>query len=239
MRIDKFICDTVNITRTQVKNKISKGCVFVNGERVKTASLQIDEKNANVVMDGQTIVYNKFVYIMMNKPAGVISASTDKKAVTAIDLLNQQDKHKDLFVAGRLDKDTTGFLFITNDGELAHNILSPKKHVNKTYLVTLESDIQDNYQSAFKEGVELLDGYKCKSAAFEQVDKNICTLEIVEGKFHQVKRMFEALGNKVVALKRIKMCDIDLDDSLNEGEYRHLHSSEIEQIVNKITKNNR
>lgn len=237
MRIDKYICDTINITRTQVKNKISKGCVFVNGERVKSSSLQIDEKTATVVMDGQTIVYNKFIYIMMNKPAGVISASTDKKAITAIDLLKPEDKRKDLFVAGRLDKDTTGFLFITNDGELAHNILSPKKHINKTYLVTLEHNISDYYKQAFAEGIVLLDGYKCKSAIFEQVSDNVCTLEIVEGKFHQVKRMFEALQNKVVSLKRIKMCDIELDKTLNEGEYRRFYSHEIEQIVNKITKN--
>ncbi len=239
MRIDKYICDTVNITRTQVKSKISKGCVFANGERVKTSSLQIDEKTATVVMDGQTIVYNKFIYIMMNKPAGVISASSDKKAVTAIDLLKPEDKHKDLFVAGRLDKDTTGFLFITNDGNLAHNILSPKKHINKTYLVTLEQSIKSEYKQAFASGVVLLDGYECKSAVFEQLSQNVCTLEIVEGKFHQVKRMFEALGNKVIKLKRIKMCDIELDCSLAEGEYRRFYPCEIEQIVNKINKNTR
>ncbi len=237
MRIDKYICDTINITRTAVKQKISKGCVYVDGQRVRSSSIHVDENNCVVEIDGKKIEYNKYVYIMMNKPSGVISASSDKKCLTALDLLKDQDRKKDLFVAGRLDKDTTGFLLITNDGDFAHNILSPKKHIFKTYLVTLEHNIVDGYKQAFADGIELDGGYKCKSAFFEYIGKNCCKVEICEGKFHQIKRMFESLGNKVVSLKRIKMSDVELDSDLKEGEYRHLSSKEIEIFMNKMHKN--
>ena len=237
MRIDKYICDTINITRSAVKHKISSGCVYVNGQHVRSSSVHVDENNSVVELDGKIISYNKNIYIMMNKPAGVVSASSDKNCITAIDLINEQDWRKDLFVAGRLDKDTTGFLLITNDGDFAHNILSPKKHIFKTYLVTLQCNNFEGYKEAFSNGIELGDGYKCKSALFEYVGDNLCKVEICEGKFHQIKRMFEALGNKVVALKRIKMADVELDSSLKEGEYRHLSSKEIEVFMNKMHKN--
>lgn len=237
MRIDKYICDTINITRTAVKQKIGKGCVYVDGQRVRTASMHIDEKTAVVEIDGKKIEYNKYVYIMMNKPSGVISASSDRNCTTALDLLKDEDKKKDLFVAGRLDKDTTGFLLITNDGDFAHNILSPKNHIFKTYLVTLEHNNCDGYKKAFDEGIEIDGGYKCKSASFEHIGENCCRVEICEGKFHQIKRMFEALGNRVVALKRIKMADVELDCNLKEGEYRHLLTKEFEIFMNKMHKN--
>lgn len=237
MRIDKYICDTINITRTAVKQKISRGCVYVDGQRVRSASLHVDENNCLVEIDGKRIEYNKYVYIMMNKPSGVISASSDKNCTTALDLLSEQDRKKDLFVAGRLDKDTTGFLLITNDGDFAHNILSPKNHIYKTYLVKLEHNDIDGYKQAFSDGIELDDGYRCKSAAFEYISDNCCRVEICEGKFHQIKRMFEALGNSVVSLKRIKMSDVELDSNLKEGEYRHLSPKEIEIFMNKMHKN--
>lgn len=236
MRIDKYICDTINITRTQVKQKISKGQVFVNGERVRSASLNVDENNCVVTLDGARLVYQKFIYIMMNKPRGVISASSDKKCTTAIDLLKHEDRRKDLFVAGRLDKDTTGFLILTNDGDFAHKILSPKSHVFKTYVAELEHDKMEGYEQLFEKGILIDDGYLCKSAIFKRIGERLCSLEICEGKFHQVKRMFEAIGNKVMSLKRVKVGGLSLDESLCEGEYRYLSDCEVEKIMNKIHK---
>ncbi len=238
MRVDKYICDSINITRTQVKQKISKGCVYVDGKRITSASQHIDEKTCVVTLDGKVIHYNKYVYIMMNKPKGVISASTDKKATTAIDLLTEADRRKDLFVAGRLDKDTTGFLLITNDGDFAHSILSPKNNIFKTYIATLKHGNVDGYAEKLEKGV-FIDDIKCKPARFEYIGNNICSLEICEGKFHQVKRMFESLGNEVVSLKRIKIAGVSLDNSLKEGEYRFLSADEYELIMNKIHKNDR
>lgn len=235
MRIDKFICDNINITRTQVKQKISRGCVFVNGVRVRTASQQVDENDA-VVMDGSRVLYNKFIYIMMNKPAGVISASSDKNCKTAIDLLDVKDKRKDLFVAGRLDKDTTGFLLITNDGDFAHNILAPKNHIYKTYEVKLEHGEVSGYAEKFENGIELDDGYLCKPAQFEYRGDCVCLLKICEGKFHQVKRMFESLGNKVIALKRVKMSEVALDEALEPGQYRKLTDRELQFLMGKVHK---
>ncbi len=236
MRIDKYICDTINITRTQVKQKISKGQVFVNGERVRNASLNVDENSCKVTLDGEELAYNKYVYIMMNKPGGVISPSSDKKCTTAIDLLSHEDKRKDIFVAGRLDKDTTGFLLLTNDGDFAHKILSPKNHIYKTYVAQLEHDNVEDYKRRFEEGVEIDGGYVCKAASFERIGECQCSLEICEGKFHQVKRMFESLGNKVLSLKRVKIGGVTLDETLEEGEYRYLSDEEIEKIMNKIDK---
>jgi len=236
MRIDKYICDTINITRTAVKQKISRGCVYADGQRVRTGSLQIDENACVVEMDGVKISYNKYFYIMMNKPSGVLSASSDKKCKTAIDLLDEKDKRKDLFIAGRLDKDTTGFLLITNDGDFAHNILSPKNHIYKTYFVKLEHNQIEGYKEKFLEGITIDDGYVCKSADFEYLGDCNCSLQICEGKFHQIKRMFEALGNKVVSLKRIKMGNVLLDENLEEGGYRYLTAGEVEEIMNKLHK---
>ena len=233
MRIDKYICDTINITRTQAKTKISKGLVVVDGIVVKTSSMHINEKLAKVFVDGVELNYNKYVYIMMNKPKGVLSASKDSKGKTAIDLLLPDDRKHDLFIAGRLDKDTTGFLLITNDGDFAHNILSPKKHVMKTYLVTLEHDNFEGYTEKFEDGIVLGDGYKCKPAEFEKMSNNICKLQISEGKFHQIKRMFETLGNRVVDLKRIAMGELFLDESLIEGDYKFIDASGVEKISSK------
>ena len=238
MRIDKFICDTINITRTQAKSKISKGCVYVDGERVKSCSFQVDEYNSRVEYEGVLLSYNKYVYIMMNKPAGVISATSDNKTKTALDLLHEKDRRHDLFIAGRLDKDTTGLLLITNDGNFAHDILSPKKHVNKLYEVTLEHHYESHYGQAFADGIEIDGGYICKPAEFTAISECKCLLKIFEGKFHQVKRMFEALDNKVVSLKRISMGELVLDKTLKEGDYRYLNDQEIENFVYKITKKN-
>lgn len=236
MRIDKYICDTINITRSQVRRKISGGCVCVNGVRVRSASEQVDE-SCSVTLDGEIVKYNKYVYIMMNKPAGVVSASSDRHMRTAVDLLSDADRRSDLFIAGRLDRDTTGFLLITNDGEFAHNILSPKKHIYKTYEVVLRHGDFSGYGEAFESGVRLEDGYVCKPAQFQAVGERICTLRICEGKFHQIKRMFLSLGNEVLSLRRIEMGGVVLDKGLEPGQYRRLYAEEYELLLNKITKN--
>lgn len=237
MRIDKFICDTINITRTQAKNKISSGNVFVNGSAVKSSSLQINENVDEVCVDGNLLTYRKYVYIMMNKPEGVLSATSDKTCKTAIDLLNDEDKRHDLFIAGRLDKNTTGFLLITNDGDFAHSILSPKKHIYKTYFVTLKYDDFSGYADMFSKGIVIDGGYKCKPAELFGVEKNTCYLKISEGKFHQIKRMFSTLGNEIVALHRVAMGDLQLDNSLKPGDYRYLSAKELDSFLCKITKN--
>lgn len=237
MRIDKYICDTINITRSQARRRIFRGRVFANGVQVRSPSFQVDEKSCAVTMDGQPIKYTRYVYFMMNKPGGVLSASSDRHAKTAVELLRDEDRRADLFIAGRLDKDTTGFLLITNDGDFAHNLLSPKKHIYKTYEVLLNHGDFDGYRSAFEKGIELEDGYVCKPAEFIPLKNNRCFLKISEGKFHQIKRMFKALGNEVLELRRIAMGDVFLDSSLKPGEYRSLKPSEFELFLNKITKN--
>lgn len=237
MRIDKYICDTINITRSQARRRIFRGRVFANGVQVLSPSFQVDEKSCAVTMDGHPIKYTRYVYFMMNKPGGVLSASSDRHAKTAVELLRDEDRRADLFIAGRLDKDTTGFLLITNDGDFAHNLLSPKKHIYKTYEVLLNHGDFDGYRSAFEKGIELEDGYVCKPAEFIPLKNNRCFLKISEGKFHQIKRMFKALGNEVLELRRIAMGDVFLDSSLKPGEYRPLKPSEFELFLNKITKN--
>lgn len=237
MRIDKYICDTINITRNQAKSKISSGAVTVDGIVLRSSSFQVNEKSSIVCVDGKRIEYKKYVYIMMNKPSGVLSAAKDKKCETAIDLLKTEDKRHDLFIAGRLDKDTTGFLLITNDGNFAHDILSPKKHIMKTYLVNLEHNNVEGYEENFKKGILLEDGYETKSAEFVHLGECLAKLKISEGKFHQVKRMFAALGNKVIGLSRIAMGDLPLDEDLDFGEYRYLNDAEVGLIIGKLHKN--
>ena len=231
MRIDKFICDTINITRTRAKDKIASGSVTVNGTVVRSSSFQINELGDDVCIDGKKVTYVKYVYIMMNKPEGVLSASSDANCTTAIDLLRSEDKRHDLFIAGRLDKNTTGFLLITNDGDFAHSVLSPKKHVEKTYFVTLKHSVLSEYSRAFEDGVMLDDGYKCKSAKFIQNGDNTCYLKISEGKFHQIKRMFAVLGNEVTALSRVAMGDLKLDPKLALGEYKYLSDADVNKII--------
>ncbi len=238
MRIDKYICDTINITRTQARRLISAGKVLADNVRVVSSALQIDENTSIVQLDGKILKYTKYIYIMMNKPKGVLSATMDRHTKTALDLLAQKDRYSDLFIAGRLDKDSTGFLLITNDGQFAHCLLAPKKHVAKTYEVTLAHDNFEGYKQAFEIGIKLEDGYVCKPAIFEAVSECKCLLKISEGKFHQIKRMFKTLGNEVIELKRVSIGKVDLDPQLKEGEYRRLTDEEYELFLNEINKNN-
>ena len=231
MRIDKYLCDCGVGTRKEVKEIIKNGRVRVNDKHIKTSSEHIDENAANVYLDEKKLTYVRFIYLMLNKPMGVVSATYDKKLQTVIDLVDEKYLHFDLFPVGRLDIDTTGLLILTNDGEMAHRLTSPKHHADKTYYATIEGVVDEEDIQIFYDGVRIHDGYICKSAKLEIIksdDISEILLTIQEGKFHQVKRMFEAVGKKVLTLKRVSMGDVELDENLALGEMRELTAREIE-----------
>ncbi len=225
MRLDKFLADCALGSRSEIKNAIKKGNVTVNSVIIKDPGFHVDEKDS-VTFSGQAVTYSPFIYLMMNKPAGVISATEDKSKKTVLSLIDKKYDHYDLFPVGRLDIDTVGLLIISNDGEMAHKALSPKSHVEKTYYVETETLITEDDKLAFEEGVFIAGGTKTLPAKLSILSEKSAHLTITEGKFHQVKLMFEARGNKVVYLKRIKFGKLMLDKSLKEGEYRPLKPDE-------------
>lgn len=232
IRLDKYLADMGIGTRAEVKKYVRQGKVKVDGIVVKLPEAKVDEKAQNVTYLDQTVGYEEFEYYMLNKPAGVISATTDTKDKTVIDLISSK-KRKDLFPVGRLDKDTEGLLLITNDGELAHRLLSPKKHVDKVYYAKVKGVVTEADVKAFAEGVSLGQGEMAKPAALEILvpdEISEIQLTIQEGKFHQVKRMFISVGKEVIYLKRLSMGTLILDDSLPLGGYRPLTREELEQL---------
>ena len=229
IRLDKFLCEMEIGTRSQVKEMIKKGQVSVNNEVIKKADYKFDENSAKVCVKEKEISYQKFYYYMLNKPAGVVSATTDNHDKTVLDLLKDAPG-KDLFPVGRLDKDTEGLLLITNDGVLSHNLLSPKKHVDKTYLVkTAETETLDMIH-ALEQGVDIGEEKITLPAKVKLLEEKEIELTIMEGKFHQVKRMLKAVGNEVVYLKRLSMGSLILDEALNLGEYRILTEKEVDDL---------
>lgn len=228
MRLDKFVSDAIGITRRDSKNLIKKGLVSVNGAIIKDVGANVNE-TAELIIDGRKAEYKKFIYLMMNKPQGYISATDDKRQKTVLDLLPDSFSRYDLFPAGRLDIDTEGFLLLTNDGQTAHNLLSPSKKVGKEYFARLEKSLSEKDASAIEQGVDI-GGYITKPSKIEKQSDTECVITIVEGKFHQVKKMFEAVGNKVVYLKRISFASLPLDPNLALGEYRFLTDEEIDII---------
>lgn len=229
MRLDKYLADMGCGTRTQVKDAIKKGRVSINDEKIKSPETKIDIETTIVYMDGQPISYVQTEYYMLNKPQGVVSATEDRKYKTVIDLIDDKSR-KDLFPVGRLDIDTEGLLLITNDGDLAHRLLSPKRHVDKTYYVELDSKIPANAKEEMLEGITLEEEFKTMPATLELLSETTCYLTIREGKFHQVKRMFEYFGCTVTYLKRISMGPLTLDETLKVGEYRLLTKEELLQL---------
>ncbi|MDP4132995.1 MAG: pseudouridine synthase [Bacillota bacterium] len=225
MRLDKFLSDCGKGTRSELKNYIKKGAVTVGSAVIKDASFQV-AKTDEVFFKGEKVNYEHFVYLMLNKPQGVVSATSDKHYKTVIDLLGDEYKHFNLFPVGRLDIDTEGLLILTNDGNLAHKSLSPKHHVEKTYYIESENPITEKDKEAFSEGVIIDGGYKTLSSKLEIISEYESTLTITEGKYHQVKLMFESRNNKVTFLKRIKFGNITLDNTLKPGEYRPLKPHE-------------
>lgn len=225
MRLDKYLSHTGFGTRSEVKKLIKKGIVSVEGKMCKDDSFHIDEFNAVVTVDGQKVEYIKNVYIILNKPKGVISATEDRRHKTVIDLIEEY-RHLDIFPVGRLDIDTTGLLLLTNDGDLAHELLSPNNHIPKTYKVTLRDKFDSSYIKRVEQGIDLGD-FKTMPGKLEQVDEFVCNITIFEGKFHQVKRMFEALGNEVVELERIAFSRLKLEKSLKYGEFMLISKDQI------------
>lgn len=226
IRLDKFLCEMEVGTRSQVKEMVKKGQISVNGEIIKKADHKFDETTAKVCVKEKEISYQKFYYYMLNKPAGVVSATTDNHDKTVLDLLKDASG-KDLFPVGRLDKDTEGLLLITNDGELSHNLLSPKKHVEKTYLVKTAEVITADMVQELEQGVDIGEEKVTLPARVKVIEDKEIELTITEGKFHQVKRMLKAVGNEVVYLKRLSMGSLKLDEALNLGEYRSLTQQEL------------
>lgn len=229
MRLDKFLCDTAELTRTEAKNAVKKGQIAVNGQVQKAADFKVKENTDTVTFQGKPLSYAAFHYYMLHKPAGVITATEDKKESTVMDIL-REEKVKNLFPVGRLDKDTEGLLLITDDGELAHNLLSPKKHVDKEYLVKVRDSISEEDCRKLSEGVDIGDEKPTAPAKVERVAEKEILLTIREGRFHQVKRMLQAVGNEVLYLKRLSMGSLRLPADLEKGAYRPLSEEEIYKI---------
>lgn len=237
MRIDRMLANMGFGSRKDVKKMLKSGIVTINGEIVKDGKVQVDPSNDIVTVRGEQVEYKEFIYLMLNKPQGVISATEDVHERTVLDLIEYEDLIFKPFPVGRLDKDTEGLLLLTNDGQLAHSLLSPKKNVPKTYFAVIDQEVTEEDVFAFQQGVTLDDGYKTKPASMKILKSGIRSdveLTITEGKFHQVKRMFEARGKKVIYLKRISMGPITLDESLELGQYRELTEEEIEDLKNYV-----
>lgn len=236
MRLDKLLSNMGYGSRKEVKLLLKQKAVTVDGAYVKDAALHVDPEKQEVSVFGERVNYTEFVYFMMNKPPGVISATEDLRDETVIDLLEPLHQHFQPFPVGRLDKDTEGLLLLTNDGSLAHNLLSPKKHVPKVYYAQIEGIVTEEDCDKFAQGVELDDGYVTKPGELiilKSALQSEIELTIQEGKFHQVKRMFEAVGKRVTYLKRLSMGNLKLDESLKLGEYRELTAEELACLQNR------
>ena len=232
IRLDKYLADMGKGTRSEVKKPISKGLVRVNNVIVKKPETKLDTDSDHVLFDGVLVGYAQHEYYMLNKPAGVISATEDKREKTVIDLIIER-KRKDLFPVGRLDRDTEGLLLISNDGELAHRLLAPSKHVDKVYYAKIDGEVTIEDVEAFQQGVDIGEEKLTRPAKLRVLKSGTQSeieLTICEGKFHQVKRMFQAVGKEVVYLKRLQMGTLILDESLKPGEYRELTEQEIADL---------
>ena len=239
-RLDKVLSNFGFGSRTDIKKAVKGGLVKVDGTIVTDSGMHVDPEASVIEMGGQKLNYREYIYIMMNKPQGVISATVDTKQKTVFDIMPEQYKCFDLFPAGRLDIDTEGLVLMTNDGQLAHEILSPRKHVEKTYYAHVSGIVDQMDIEAFKKGVVLDDGYKtlpAKLKILKSGDISEIELKITEGKFHQVKRMFEAVGKKVIYLKRLSMGKLVLDSGLKLGECRELTNEELELLKSSVQKN--
>ena len=234
MRLDKYLCETGFGTRSQVKDLLKKGQVMVNGEVVKKPELKINETTDQILCQGKKVSYQKNIYLMLHKPAGVVSATEDNREKTVLDLVRPEDRKNGLFPVGRLDKDTEGLLLLTDDGELAHWLLSPKKHVDKTYYAKIDGQVTEEHVKQFREGLDIGDEKKTLPAVLTiLLSGPVSEIEVTihEGRFHQIKRMFEAVGCKVTYLKRLSMGSLVLDETLPPEEYRPLTEAELEDLT--------
>lgn len=233
IRLDKLLASAGYGSRKDIKKMVREGGVTINGAVAKDSSAHVLPEQDIVTVNEVKVTYKEFIYLLMNKPQGYISATADPREQTVIDLVPEEYRHYDLFPVGRLDKDTEGLLILTNDGRLAHDLLTPKKHVPKTYFVRVEGDVRERQVKAFAQGVTLDDGYKTKPAVMKVLVSGPVSeveLTIVEGKFHQVKRMFKAVRMDVVFLKRVAMGGLILDPLLETGKIRELVGDELELL---------
>lgn len=240
MRLDRYISSQrTDLSRSDVKKLIKAGRITVNGRAVKSADYKVDTETDEVYADGQKIIFREHLYIMLNKPQGYVCSTKEGASPTVLELLPEELRRSGLFPAGRLDKDTEGFVLITDDGELAHNMLAPSRHVPKTYYVRLEKPYSKKYEKIFSAGA-VIDGVngntdveKCLPAECfaDPADGFACTLVLREGRFHQVKRMFESVGNKVIFLKRIRIGSLELDETLASGECLEIMHKDVEKLL--------
>ena len=229
MRLDKYLCDTLGLTRSEVKKIVSKGRVTVNNAITKRPDIKVNEGTDEVTFDGKAVIYERFVYYMLNKPTGLVCANKDPRDPVVMDLF-KDEPGKGLSCVGRLDKDTTGLLFVTNDGDLVHSLTSPGRHVFKDYLVTIAHPISEGDIKALTEGVDIGDDKPTLPAKVKVMDDDHIVLSISEGRFHQVKRMLIAVNNEVLALKRLSLGSVVLDESLKPGEFRRLTAEELTEL---------
>ena len=238
IRLDKYLADMGIGTRSRIKKEIRSGQVIVNGKPICRPELKINTDQGEVLFQGEPVTYEEYEYYMLNKPAGVISAASDRQETTVVDLIKDR-KRDDLFPVGRLDKDTEGLLIITNNGELAHRLLSPKKHVDKVYFAKVKGIVTEDDIECFAQGLDIGDEQPTLPAELVICSSDEISgilLTIREGRFHQVKRMFQAVGKEVVYLKRLRMGPVTLDDSLKPGEYRRLTEEEVERLCSQERK---
>ncbi|MBO5315709.1 MAG: rRNA pseudouridine synthase [Clostridia bacterium] len=233
MRLDKFISDSGIASRRESAKAARLGGITVDGTVVKDVSKHIDPEKSKVTYLGREIIYRRFTYVMLNKPEGYVSATDDKSLPYVTELLPDELRRQELFPVGRLDKDTTGLMILTNNGVLAHSLLSPKRHVSKVYHFTAAEPLKVGAEEMFKKGVTLADGYECKSAELSLSEDRLSgEITLTEGKYHQIKRMVAAMDNRVVTLERIEFATIPLDKSLSRGQWRYLTEEEIKILEN-------
>lgn len=233
MRLDRLLSECTALSRSQLRQIIKNGSVSVDGIVITSPEHKVCSDTARVELDGKTVSYEKFCYYMLNKPAGMLSATDDKKQKTVIDLFPAELKKKNLFPVGRLDKDTTGLLIITNDGDFAHRVISPRSEIVKTYHAVTETPVNDADIEAFRQGIVLADGTKCLPAGLEKLPDGSCLVRVMEGKYHQVKRMLASRGKPVTALMRLSIGGLELDNGLLPGQFRQLSEKELCSVNKK------
>ncbi len=236
VRLDKYISERTEYTRSQIKQLASKGSITVNGEVVKKSDTKIDEGEDSVTVCGRTLSESRFRYFLVNKPQGYVCSTDDKDGETVLKLIPPELRTKGLFPAGRLDKDSTGALLITDDGELAHRMLAPKRHISKIYIVKLDRPFESKYVNQFKEGLVLANGETCQPALVRKADNcdKLAFVELTEGKYHQVRRMFAAVGNHVQFLMRISLGGLILPEKLRSGMYMELLHKDVENLFEPL-----
>lgn len=231
-RIDKIISEQTYYTRKEIKKLISQGMIYVNEEKVNKPEQKYNETSISIKINGEEIEVKKHIYLLLNKPKGYLSTTDKNSEKTVLDLVPEKYKNRNIFPAGRLDKDTTGLMLITDDGDFAHNILSPRKHIKKEYEVTLDSPVTKTMVEGFKKGVSLNDG-ECKSADLKITGEYTANVVLTEGRYHQIKRMFGCYGAKVVELNRICMGNLYLPEDLKLGDSREATSNELKKMEEK------